>query len=448
MRRAVLVAVGCALVAGLVVAFALGGGGDDRAAAPAIPTTATPPDTVRSAPKQPPAPPPAPPRRAKLRLKTGLSELNANLIWSTEARPQSPPGFGPWRDRVQAMRPDFYRLFVDWSKLQPDPGKPADLEIGADGCLRGEPPCAPFGGFREIFEAVASQQRAGRGFEVVMVLYGVPDWAASPAGGCERSTAQPHNRPISDRGLSGYRALVAQLLALARSEGVALRYWSPWNEPNHPTFISPQRAICKKGAPPLSPAVYARLVRALRAELGRAPGRHDLVLGELAGFPGARRNGASITQFVRGLPDDVACAGSVWAQHQYAQPDDPPGDKGVVGELERVLRTRACTKDAKIWVTETGTGGARSGRSRSRSPASLRRGCRAQAAAMRRWARDPQVDAAFQYTYREDEAFPVGLADQRLTRSYPTYVLWLDLGNDRGVNRARCRASATATGTR
>jgi len=77
----------------------------------------------------------------------------------------------------------------------------------------------------------------------------------------------------------------------------------------------------------------------------------------------------------------------------------------------------------------------------------LRRGCRAQADALRRWAKDPQVDAAFQYTYREDLAFPVALANQKLTRSYPTYGLWLDLGRDGRVNPARCRASATAVDT-
>ena len=60
--------------------------------------------------------------------------------------------------------------------------------------------------------------------------------------------------------------------------------------------------------------------------------------------------------------------------------------------------------------------------------ASLRAQCRAQDAALRRWADDPRVDAAFQYTFREDTAYPVGLADAALTRAYPTYDLWAAWG--------------------
>ncbi|MCW2995444.1 MAG: hypothetical protein JWQ18_2939, partial [Conexibacter sp.] len=45
-----------------------------------------------------------------------------------------------------------------------------------------------------------------------------------------------------------------------------------------------------------------------------------------------------------------------------------------------------------------------------------------------RWAADPRVDAAFQYTFREDTAYPVGLADAGLTRLYPTYDLWAAWG--------------------
>jgi hypothetical protein len=44
---------------------------------------------------------------------------------------------------------------------------------------------------------------------------------------------------------------------------------------------------------------------------------------------------------------------------------------------------------------------------------------------LRRWHADPRVGAAFQYTFREDPAFPVGLATADLSRLYPTYSLWL-----------------------
>jgi hypothetical protein len=40
------------------------------------------------------------------------------------------------------------------------------------------------------------------------------------------------------------------------------------------------------------------------------------------------------------------------------------------------------------------------------------------------WRDDPRVDVAMQYTFREDTAFRVGLANPRLTRLEPAYAAW------------------------
>ena len=98
-------AAGQSLVAGC------GGGDDDGGQAGAD-------DPARPRSRQP-APEPEP------GLATGLVERNANLLWSRGARPEAPAGFGPWRDRVEALRPAFYRLMIDWAKLQPGPGQAA-----------------------------------------------------------------------------------------------------------------------------------------------------------------------------------------------------------------------------------------------------------------------------------------------------------------------------------
>jgi hypothetical protein len=211
---------------------------------------------------------------------------------------------------------------------------------------------------------------------------------------------------------------------------VDLPYWSPFNEPNHPAFISPQRASCDVHAPSLAPAVYTRLARAMRDELKAAGGDHQLVLGEMAGAKRATPRGSSITEFVRALPDDVACASKIWSQHQYARPGVSPAT-GPVEELERALARRDCTKDAHIWVTETGVVGRDAGVQRDRSPQGLRRSCVAMERFLRRWYLDPKVDVAFQYTFRDDPAYPVGLADNRLTRAYPVYGLWRRLSRGR-----------------
>ena len=54
----------------------------------------------------------------------------------------------------------------------------------------------------------------------------------------------------------------------------------------------------------------------------------------------------------------------------------------------------------------------------------LKTQCRLMARTLSRWYRDPRVTAAFQYTFREDNAFPVGLADPGLESLYPVYDLW------------------------
>jgi hypothetical protein len=362
---------------------------------------------------------PLPLPRPSDRLQVGVDEQNPWMF-----RPGAvPDGFKAARDGVAAIRPARYRLFVDWAALQDDPARPPDLAQPNDGCLRGLPPCGAYAGIRDRLRAIAARQRAdGGGWEVVIVLYGAPTWAARPASGCEPNDAAPRSRPYTNGGLAGYRRLIRSLLALGRQEGVALRWWSPFNEPNHPFFVSPQRARCDAASPSLAPALYTRVVRAAAAELARDAAPHSLVLGELAGYRGPSPRGTGITEFVRALPDDVACAATVWSQHEYAQPDGDQPD--AVGELERALDARPCTRGAAIWVTETGVGGQRAGTPRSREPAALARQCAAQAALLEHLDADPRVQAVFQFSLRDDTAYPVGLFDPGLTQSYPTLALW------------------------
>ncbi len=363
-------------------------------------------------------------------LQLGVSEANAHLL----APGAAPPGFGAFRDALAALRPDRYRLVVDWSKLQPDRSQPADLALLRDGCARGAPPCAAYAGLRADLEAVREARRAaGGGWEVMVSISGVPDWAAVPAQGCERRATEPRARAISDAGLDGYRALVRGLRALGDEAGVPLRWWSPWNEPNHPAFVSPQRLACSPASPSLSPAVYGRLVGAARDELAGSGAM--LVLGELAGFRQPRAQGTGVGEFIRALSDDVACAASAWSQHEYASPADPaaaPFARDAVAEAEAALAARPCTAGLPVWVTETGVGAVRSGDDRATGAVDLALQCSAQAARLERWAADPNVQAVFQYTFREDSAYPVGLADARLRALYPTQRLWQAWADARG----------------
>jgi hypothetical protein len=332
------------------------------------------------------------------------------------------------RRLLQALHPDFVRIEVDWSKLQPTPSAAPALSAPNDGCDRGVAPCAAFDGVAAELHAIAMQQRAGAGFEPVIVIYGVPAWAARPPGGCERSGTQPRSRPLAPAALSGYRHLVASLAALGMQEGIGLHWWGPWNEPNHPFFISPQRSRCETHAPALSPGVYATLARALRDELRAVGGDRRILLGDLAGYvtpPGPR--GVSVSEFVAGLPHDVVCSGSVWALHDYGDRyGDPAAALAPVRELERALDRRGgCGRAAHIWITEAGAGDTNP-RSAVRDP---KPACRRLAAALAAWNADRRVDAAFQYTFRDDLAFPVGLIGPRLQTVYPVYYEWLAWGS-------------------
>jgi hypothetical protein len=376
----------------------------------------------------PPTRAPAPPPRG---LAIGLDEENASLLGTG-----GPQNFAPWRDRLAAIEPSFVRLDVVWSKLQPQAGQPPDWGAQQSGCLRDVPPCAPYPGLRGQLRALAAQQRAHPGrFVGYVVLFGAPPWATAPAHGCVPPGADPTSLTLSDDGLAAYRRFVAGVLQVAREEGADLRYWSAWNEPNQPAFLAPQRDSCHVNAPAVSPGAYAQLVRQLGGALDAAPGEHQLVLGETAAYDTPRPTATSTVEFIEGLPRDVVCASNIWAQHAYVGTEgigpvaDLAGDPGAAGstaflaQVEHALDARGCEQQKRIWITETGVGGAKPGSPRPTDPAALRQQCRAFASALDAWYRAPRVDAAFQYTFREDNSYPVGLVNTGLSEAYPTYDL-------------------------
>jgi len=355
----------------------------------------------------------------------GLTEGNAQLLWSPNTRTGAPDAFQPARLELTALHPTYLRLLVDWAALQPDPRRPPALEAPASGCDRGIAPCGAYAGIGAALEAIASRQRAG-GFHVVLDLFGAPTWAARPASGCEIAGSTAFSRPLRPAALAAYRELIASLLRLAARKGVALEWWSPWNEPNDPRFLSPQRSSCGATSPPAAPGVYAQLARAMAAELRAVGGRHQLLLGELNAFELDTPHTTSIASFVGALPDDVICLAGVWSVHAYARhaPASVAGDP--VAALEAALDGRgSCGRQARIWVTEAGAGAPRPGRSRPAGAVDERAGCLALAEQLLRWHSDPRVDAVFQYSFREDPAFPVGLVSADLSHVYPTYGLWL-----------------------
>jgi hypothetical protein len=300
------------------------------------------------------------------------------------------------------------------------------------GCARQAGPCGAYAGMREQLAAIASQQRAaaaeGRAdFQVVLDIFGAPAWAARVPSGCEPGGTRAFSRPLNEAGIAGYEALIHSLLTLAASEHVAIGWWSPWNEPNDPAFISPQRASCAASAQPVSPGEYAELARAMASELkADGDGTQQLLLGELNAFQTDSSQRTSVSRFVAALPADVICMSDVWAIHAYAARGAAKPATDPVKVLEAALDARGgCAARASIWVTEAGAGAPHPGRSRQAGAGEERAGCLALAGQLIGWAGDPRVAAVFQYTFREDPAFPVGLLSADLSHVYSPYRLWL-----------------------
>jgi hypothetical protein len=357
---------------------------------------------------------------------TGLNETNP---WLISPAADVPPELAPYRDAAAALHPRYFRLNLEWSKLQPTADAPPNFDQPIDGCERGRPPCAAYGGLRALLRAVRARQLADDGWRVVVTIYSTPSWAVAadaPPGDCIRSpTARAPD-------LAAYEAFVRAIVELGRQERVRLAYWAPWNEPNHPLFLGPQHAGCTVEGAPLMPAVYAGIVRALVEARGTSSG---LVLGELASLKADKADSTSVTNFIGALPDDVACSAAAWAQHAYVPNSAgtagaPPASSDLIDMVSGALAARGCPK--RLWLTETGVGAPHSNEPRPTDPVRQLAECKAIEAAMRSWADDRRVDAAFQYTFREDPVFRVGLADTALTRLYSAYPVWKAWGSASG----------------
>ena len=351
-------------------------------------------------------------------LALGITEPNPALIWSPAARPEVPVPFQRWREALGETRPALYRLMVSWRQLQPRPGAPIDLDAPQPGCLRGRRPCAPWNGVREQLAALASRQREG-GWEGLVVLLDTPDWAATPAGPCDAPGTEPRARAPRRDALDDYQAMVRALLAGAAAEGATLRYWSAWNEPNHPYFLARQREICAGAGPGgvRSAADYAAIISALDSALADAPGARR-VFGELAGITASDGEGTDVGAFIAALPRELVCASPVFAQHAYAGGRDP------VPAVTRALAEHDCPAPPRIWITETGAGLPSVSLSAGGRSASRARACRDLHSRLADWWRDPQVDVAVQYTMREDDLFRVGLVRTDLSVALPTFGVW------------------------
>lgn len=353
--------------------------------------------------------PSAPPATLAPPLAIGLTEGDPRLL--------VPSGItrGVARKAV-ALKPSYVRVLVPWERLQPYANRKPNWDSPPGGCPPINPGCRSPSGLRSLLAAIKQRQAADGGWKILAVPYFTPPWAASPITGCQRKRSR-HPRAQLPR-IAPYRTFLRGLNALGDTVGVKIDYITPWNEPNHPGFLQPQRAICNRNSKALSPAAYATLVRAAQKELRY---EQTLVLGSLAGLQEPRVYGAGAAEFIKGLPRDVACIDGPFAQHAYVGRPGRGGREprranpasaarsGLLDDVLGALDAKRCAQAKRLWIGETGTFDHR---------------CEAMSAALRSWARDDRVDAAFQYTFREARAFPVGLVSPSMLVTYGSYRAW------------------------
>jgi hypothetical protein len=381
-----------AVVVALVVVLA---GGEEEPRAPRPTPTPTPTPVALDAPTRGPS------------LALGITEPNPNLIADLDTG--AGPEWARWRTQLLRIRPVVYRIAVPWASSQPQPGATPVLDAPSGGCMRDKPPCGPFAGLRDQLRALAD-----RGWQGMLVFTGTPPWAAELRRGCSRDSI-PTAANAGASGVAAYGRFVAQVLALARAEGADVRYVSPWNEPNHPYFLAPQRAQCDAASRSLIARPYAALARAAQAELGAG---QELVLGETAGILEPTARATAVPELIRALPRDLVCSARVWSQHAYIGGTDP------VAAVTRALDARRCARRHAIWITETGVGPAPGGLSLARGITSERQGCRLLHRRLVDWYDDPRVTLAVQYTFREDDLFPTGLVTTDLRQARPALREW------------------------
>ncbi len=411
------------------------------------------------------APPDAPPAPANARIDRS-GELAVGLV-SRDLAALTPPPAGPIagydeaRATVDALAPRRIRIDVRWDQLQPRADAPLDPSIvNDDGCGRdGAAPCGPPVNLSGLLAQVAAQQAAHPGaFRPLISFWGMPDWAGeAPLSGCRADEVRPGARPLAPGREADYRAAIRSVWAALEAAGLRASDWTPWNEPNAPYFLDPQRAACARDAEPLAPAAYARLVtamddelRALRGDDAAARRDHQLVLGELAAWGGPTPRAVPNDEFLRALPDEVLCRADVIGLHGYLDAR-PPAGRGepvaaALGELDR----RRCLDDVPVWITETAVGAPRSGGERDDDGTVLRAECRLMHDQLARWYHHPRITDALQYSVRDDAAFPTGLLDESLRQTYPVADAWVAWGGARAPDAAppsvpdRCREPGEA----
>jgi hypothetical protein len=281
-------------------------------------------------------------------------------------------------DRIHGSGATAVRFWVTWADIAP---AGAVKPQGFDASNYADP------GYRWASTDRALQAVVASGLQPILTISDAPAWAERHAPG-DQTWAAGERLDGTVRPDPGEFGAFAQAITTRYSGTVPglprVRWWQPWNEPNHHNDLNPQFDIAPDkfataDTPLLAPALYRQLLRSFATAAKRVRADNVIVAGGLAPFfrpePGGRA--ASPLTFMRALlcmdardRPKASCPGGplpfdVWSQHPYTSGNawhhaNSPYDVSL-GDMPKVVKLlRAAEKAGRIashgrvrlWVTE------------------------------------------------------------------------------------------------
>src|SRR5262245_26073924 len=283
---------------------------------------------------------------ALLALAAPLSALAADRMWVGF---QDDPSFRWRQDRASMLdeaakaNASVVRTTVYWNRISPT--RPANAANPFDSAYR----------FDDLDDLVRSAQL--RGMEVLLTIWGTPDWAN---GGKGANVA-----PTNVSTLTAFSRALASRYSGRYAGYPFVKFFSIWNEPNLEQFLSP--TFDSKGKP-VAPFTYAKLYRAAYAGIKAGSSKAQVGIGETSPrgrdkpSPGKVQDSIAPATFARLLSTArPRVKFDAWAHHPYSilgqGPLQPARYPNVhVTQLPRFLKDlkKWYHHQVVLWVTEYG----------------------------------------------------------------------------------------------
>jgi hypothetical protein len=219
---------------------------------------------------------------------------------------QDPPAVMRTARRLAALGADRLRITAGWSALAPSPrAKKKPRHFDATKPDQYNPV-----GFRQLDTAVKSATAAGMHVQIDLGFW-APRWAVRK--GIRRSSRQRWRPNAIEFGhfaeavAKRYDGNFGDPTSRKGRPLPAVRMWTTWNEPNHPSFLLPQSERTRSGAwRDVAPQIYRAMHEAAYNSLKRVDQQNQVLIGGLssrgASSPGPTRNIPPL-RFLR----DLAC---------------------------------------------------------------------------------------------------------------------------------------------